>query len=83
MAKHHLTHRGAYGDPKLLVQSVGGDHASTLVVGIFVVAKFTEGAWLIVIIFPVLVLMFGAAQPEIPRRGFCACGDGAELNIST
>ena len=29
---------------------------STVVVGIFVVAKFTEGAWLIVVIFPLLVL---------------------------
>jgi hypothetical protein len=30
---------------------------STFVVAIFVVAKFTEGAWLIVVIFPVLVLV--------------------------
>ena len=28
---------------------------STIVVGIFVVAKFTEGAWLVVIVFPILV----------------------------
>jgi hypothetical protein len=29
---------------------------STIVVGIFAVAKFTEGAWLIVVVFPMLVL---------------------------
>jgi hypothetical protein len=29
---------------------------STVVVGIFAVAKFTEGAWLIVVVFPLLVL---------------------------
>ena len=28
---------------------------STIVVGIFAVAKFTEGAWLVVVVFPVLV----------------------------
>jgi len=28
---------------------------STVVVGIFVVAKFTEGAWLVVVVFPILV----------------------------
>jgi OB-fold nucleic acid binding domain len=29
---------------------------STVVVGIFAIAKFTEGAWLVVVVFPVLVL---------------------------
>ena len=29
---------------------------STIVVGIFAVAKFTEGAWLIVVVFAILVL---------------------------
>lgn len=29
---------------------------STIVVGIFAVAKFTEGAWLMVVVFPLLVL---------------------------
>ncbi len=56
MAKHHLTHRGRAWRSKLLVNLLAGI-MSTFVVGIFVVAKFTEGAWLIVIVFPVLVLM--------------------------
>jgi hypothetical protein len=29
---------------------------STVVVGIFAIAKFTEGAWLVVVVFPVLVI---------------------------
>ena len=55
MAKHHLTHRKSDWRLKVAVNSAAGT-MSTVVVGIFVVAKFTEGAWLIVIIFPLLVL---------------------------
>ena len=54
MAKHHLTHRGPGWRCKLAVNLAAGI-MSTVVVGIFVVAKFTEGAWLIVVVFPVLV----------------------------
>lgn len=55
MAKHHLTKRGRGWRSKLSVNLSAGI-LSTVVVGIFVVAKFTEGAWLIVVIFPLLVL---------------------------
>ncbi|WP_420716032.1 APC family permease [Mycobacterium sp. 94-17] len=55
MAKHHLTRRGPGWRPKVAMNVAAGV-MSTIVVGIFVVAKFTEGAWLIVIIFPLLVL---------------------------
>jgi amino acid transporter len=55
MAKHHLTDRGPGWRIKLAVNLSAGI-LSAIVVGIFVVAKFTEGAWLIVIIFPLLVL---------------------------
>jgi amino acid transporter len=54
MAKHHLTHRGPGWRPKLAVNLSAGI-LSTVVVGIFAVAKFTEGAWLIVVVFPLLV----------------------------
>ncbi len=40
-----------------LVVNLSAGIMSTVVVGIFVVAKFTEGAWLIVVVFPVLVLI--------------------------
>ncbi len=54
MTKHHLTHRGRGWRYKLVVNLSAGI-LSTLVVGIFAVAKFPEGAWLVVIVFPVLV----------------------------
>ncbi|GLE53252.1 DNA-binding protein [Mycobacterium montefiorense] len=55
MAKHHLGHREQGWRCKVIVNLSAGV-LSTIVVGIFAVAKFTEGAWLIVIVFPVLVL---------------------------
>ena len=55
MTKHHLTHRERGWRHKAVVNLLTGI-LSTVVVGIFVVAKFTEGAWLVVVVFPVLVL---------------------------
>jgi amino acid transporter len=54
MTKHYLTHRGPGWRRKMLVNLSAGI-LSTIVVGIFAVAKFSEGAWLIVIVFPLLV----------------------------
>jgi amino acid transporter len=54
MAKHHYTRRGPGWRRKVLVNLSAGV-MSTIVVGIFVVAKFTEGAWLVVVVFPILV----------------------------
>jgi hypothetical protein len=54
MAKHHYTRRGPGWRRKVLVNFSAGA-MSTIVVGIFVVAKFTEGAWLVVVVFPILV----------------------------
>lgn len=54
MTKHHLTHRDPGWRYKLVVNLSAGI-LSALVVGIFAVAKFDEGAWLIVVVFPVLV----------------------------
>jgi amino acid transporter len=55
MTKHHLAHREPGWRHRLVVNLSAGILA-TVVVGIFAVAKFTEGAWLVVIAFPVLVL---------------------------
>jgi amino acid transporter len=54
MTKHHLTRRERGWRRKALVNFTAGV-MSAIVVGIFVVAKFTEGAWLVVVVFPVLV----------------------------
>jgi hypothetical protein len=55
MTKHHLTHRDPGWRRKLLI-NLSAAILSTIVVGIFAVAKFTEGAWLVVVVFPILVL---------------------------
>jgi hypothetical protein len=56
MSKYHLTHREP-GWRHRLVINFSAAILSTVVVGIFAVAKFTEGAWLVVVIFPVLVFV--------------------------
>ncbi|MGF2951675.1 amino acid permease [Mycobacterium sp. THU-M116] len=56
MTRHHLTHR-APGWRKRLAINLSAGILSTVVVGIFAVAKFTEGAWLVVVVFPVLVFV--------------------------
>jgi amino acid transporter len=54
MTKHWLTRRGPGWRRKLVINLSAGI-LSTIVVGIFAVAKFTEGAWLVVVVMPVLV----------------------------
>jgi amino acid transporter len=54
MTKHHLTHRDPGWQRKLVINLSAGI-LSTAVVLIFAVAKFTEGAWLVVVVFPILV----------------------------
>jgi amino acid transporter len=54
MSKHQLTHREPGWRGRLAV-NLSAAILSTIVVGIFAVAKFTEGAWLVVVVFPLLV----------------------------
>ena len=54
MTKYWLTHRGPGWRYKLVINLSAGI-LSTVVVGIFAIAKFTEGAWLVVVVFPILV----------------------------
>jgi amino acid transporter len=54
MTKHWLTHREPGWRSKLAINFSAGV-LSTIVVGIFAIAKFTEGAWLVVVVFPILV----------------------------
>jgi len=56
MAKYHTTHKERGWHHKLVINAAGGA-ASLLVVLIFATVKFTEGAWLIVVIFPVLFVL--------------------------
>jgi amino acid transporter len=54
MTKHHLTHRDPGWRHRMAINLSAGI-ISTVVVAIFAIAKFTEGAWLVVVIFPLLV----------------------------
>jgi amino acid transporter len=58
MARYHQTHRERGWRRRLAINFTGGV-VSALVVVIFAVVKFTEGAWLVVLLFPLgwLVLM--------------------------
>ena len=75
MTKHHLTHRDSGWRYKLVVNLSAGI-LSTIVVLIFAIAKFTEGAWLIVVVFPALVFDVDPAQQAVPR-GSVGAGDVA------
>ena len=54
MTKHQLTQRQPGWQLRLAI-NLSAAVLSTIVVGIFAVAKFTEGAWLVVVVFPLLV----------------------------
>ena len=54
MSKHHYVRRD-HGWRRKVVVNLSAGVMSAIVVGIFVVAKFTEGAWLVVVVFPILV----------------------------
>src|SRR3984885_5797508 len=52
MAKYHHTHKEPHWRRKLVINFSAGVMA-LVVVGIFVLVKFTEGAWLVVILFAI------------------------------
>jgi hypothetical protein len=54
MSKHHLTERERGWQYRLAINFTAAVF-STIVVAIFAIAKFTEGAWLVVVVFPILV----------------------------
>ncbi len=57
MARYHRRHRGP-GWRRHIAISLAGAVYTGLVVMIFAIVKFTEGAWLVVIVFPLLVFAF-------------------------
>jgi amino acid transporter len=54
MAKHHVTHKEAGWRHKLAINGSAGA-LSAIVVVIFAVTKFTQGAWAVVVLFPILM----------------------------
>ena len=55
MTKYHLGHREPGWRRKLII-NLSAAILSTIIVLIFAIAKFTEGAWLVCVVFPILVL---------------------------
>jgi amino acid transporter len=54
MVRYHLRNRERGWRHRLVINASGGAYTA-LVVAIFAVVKFTEGAWLVVVVFPILV----------------------------
>jgi amino acid transporter len=54
MTRHWIRERGPGWRKKLAINLSAGI-LSTIIVFIFAIAKFTEGAWLVVVVFPILV----------------------------
>ena len=54
MAKYHTTHRAPGWRPKFIINFSAGV-LTLIVVGIFAVFKFTEGAWVVLVLFAILV----------------------------
>jgi amino acid transporter len=57
MARYHIRQKEPAWRRRLVINFVGGVYTA-LVVIIFAIAKFTEGAWLVLAVFPVLVFAF-------------------------
>lgn len=56
LTKHHLA-RKEPGWQRRTAINLSAGILSTIVVAIFAIAKFTEGAWLVVVVFPILVIV--------------------------
>ena len=57
MARYHRRTRESGWRRRLVINFVGGVYTA-LVVVIFAIVKFTEGAWLVVVVFPIAVFAF-------------------------
>ncbi len=55
MVKHHLTHRERGWNYKIVINGSAAV-LSGLIVGILAVVKFSQGAWLVVVMFPLLLI---------------------------
>ena len=75
MARYHRRTREPGWRRKLVINMAGGVYTA-LVVLLFAVVKFTEGAWLIVIIFPVLVFVLIRLNREYRAEAECLADSG-------
>jgi hypothetical protein len=75
MARYHRRIQEPGWRRKLVINLTGGIYTA-LVVLLFAVVKFTEGAWLIVIIFPVLVFILIRLNREYQAAATCLADAG-------
>ena len=54
MVKHHLTHRDEHWRKSVAVNAIAAVVCAVVVV-VFAVAEFTQGAWVVVVVMPLLV----------------------------
>jgi amino acid transporter len=80
MARYHRRTREPGWRRKFVINAAGGIYTA-LVVVLFAVVKFTEGAWLIVILFPALVYLLIRLNREY--RHEAAILDGGDLRPHT
>ncbi len=78
MAKHHITHK----EPKwvfgLVINGIGA-FLSFVVLIVFAVTKFEEGAWIIIVLVPILVIpLFRLNKQYEVERAALASGEGAK-----
>ncbi len=67
VAKHHVTRRGRGWSHNAAISLTAG-FLSSIVAGILAVTRFTEGAWLVMIVLPALVFMLILRQLLGDRR---------------
>jgi amino acid transporter len=77
MARYHRRTREPGWRRRLVVNTAGGSYTA-LVVVVFAIVKFTEGAWLIVILFPALVWVLIRLNREY-RSEAAALEDGGMI----
>jgi len=75
MARYHRRTREPGWRRRLVINAAGGIYTA-LVVVLFAVVKFTEGAWLIVIIFPLLVFTLIRLNREYQAEAATLAGPG-------
>jgi amino acid transporter len=67
MLKHALRHRAGSWKAKVFIHGLAGS-VSTLIVVIFSVVKFTEGAWLVLVTAPIMVVSFLRLRRQYTRE---------------
>jgi general stress protein CsbA len=67
MAKHAKTHKIGSWRAKFIINGLSGG-ISLLVVLIFAVVKFNQGAWVVVLITPILVYAFLRLRKQYTRE---------------